>query len=297
MVPGLMSIVERYYGIWYAALTLLLVLLVFLGVGVDPRLEMGLLLLGVVVLGLPHGALDTVVARQAFGYRQWYSQTGFSLVYLLVAVAYALLWWWLPLLTLTSFLMLSAWHFGSDWENKAGWWAQLAYGLAVVCLPVVLQRPQVEAVFAALGVPDAGVLLPAMQVIGPVAGAVAILRAIGGGRAWRQDLAEIVTIVGSALVLPPLLYFVTYFCFLHSPRHLLAVARETGISGWSPLLRAAGPAVAVSAGGGLLAWWLLPRASEQAGLLVVVFVGLAALTLPHMALAWLTQRERARRLA
>jgi Brp/Blh family beta-carotene 15,15'-monooxygenase len=87
--------------------------------------------------------------------------------------------------------------------------------------------------------------------------------------------------------LPPLLFFVLYFCGLHSPRHLIQAAR-----GVSPRLALATGALFTgrAIGAGSLAWLATPGPGIEAKLLRVTFVGLAALTVPHMLLIELGRR-------
>ncbi len=199
---------ERHGSALYFVLSSLLILVALTVNGIE-GFSLMLLVPGVVLLGLPHGAMDTVIAPRALGHWRFYSQTRFTILYLLIAILYALLWWVWPTTTLASFLILSAWHFGSDWEAKASSWACAGYGLAVVCLPAVWHRAEVAQVFTALGAPESGFLLDVMGGVGPVAGAATILRGVMGGRSWRKELAESVMTVASALALPP---FCTLLC-------------------------------------------------------------------------------------
>jgi beta-carotene 15,15'-dioxygenase len=290
MVQSLMGWVERQQGGIYLAVTLLLVLCSRLSIRGSEAATMLILVLGVVFLGLPHGALDTQVGPRTFGGWRHYSQWLFSLVYVSISALYGLIWWWQPTATLISFLILSAWHFSSDWESTRSWVAKLGYGVTVVSLAAVAHREAVGQIFLALGTRQTGLLLEVMAFLGPMAALVGFLGLWQSG-SRSQNYIELSTIVVSALVLPPLLYFVAYFCFLHSPRHLFVTARGLGIERWSDLLRSVGPAVAVSVAGGVAAWVLLPAGASEARLLQVVFIGLAVLTLPHMLLTWVSRAD------
>jgi Brp/Blh family beta-carotene 15,15'-monooxygenase len=95
-----------------------------------------------------------------------------------------------------------------------------------------------------------------------------------------------------ALVLPPLVYFVAYFCFLHSPRHLIEAARLVGIGSPEQVIVRALPITCVTVIGAMIAVYLLPSMPLSTATIQVVFIGLAALTVPHMLLVERIARHR-----
>ena len=206
------------------------------------------------------------------------------LAYAGCAVLFALFWRFAPPWGLVIFLGISAAHFSTDWEERGILLTRLAYGLAIVTLPAVLHREQVRAIYLALGNATPGALLDASRWLAPVAAMVALLAA---GRQWRlrrRDLLETLAILAAGLWLTPLLFFACYFCLLHSPRHLFATAREQGLRNGAAIVRSVAPAtIATMLAGGLL-FRSMPAVSAQGNLLQVVFIGLAALTVPHMLL-------------
>ena len=121
-----------------------------------------------------------------------------------------------------------------------------------------------------------------------------LLLCLDYGRLNRGMLAELLLLVAAAALLPPLWYFVLYFCALHSPRHLLAEFRR--LSG--PQRRYAALTLLVTT----LAALLIAAASgvhlqqfyESVNVMLypLVFIGLAALTVPHMCLLeWAGRRS------
>ncbi|MFW5654207.1 MAG: Brp/Blh family beta-carotene 15,15'-dioxygenase, partial [Roseicyclus sp.] len=82
-----------------------------------------------------------------------------------------------------------------------------------------------------------------------------------------------------------LAYFFVFFCGLHSVRHMQEVARVLGLDWRESLRRVLWPTLAtlaLLAAAGLL---LVRRdVSLDASLMQVVFIGFAALTVPHMLL-------------
>ncbi len=104
-------------------------------------------------------------------------------------------------------------------------------------------------------------------------------------RAAPWVAVEYALLVATALVTPPLIYFVIYFCLLHSPRHFLLTADQLSLT---PLqgLRAAWPilvaTLAITALGAISLAVFTP--AFEPATLQIVFIGLAALTVPHMRL-------------
>ena len=117
-------------------------------------------------------------------------------------------------------------------------------------------------------------------------------------RDWLTAL-EITAVSGLALLTPPLVAFTVFFCGMHSARHILRTADYSGrsevrllaVAALLPMLGV----LAASAG----AWYFLQDTALDARVIQIVFVGLAALTVPHMALVervrfsgWLKAAER-----
>lgn len=242
-------------------------------------------LIGVAVLGLPHGALDPLIARRA---RLWTGPVGFAVfnaIYIVIAALVAVIWHVAPPAALVGFLLISAWHFSGDWFSRAALVARLATGLALLSLPSVLHAETVSEIYAVLAGPASAHIVQGQQMLaGPAAllslGMAGCMRPVR----WRAVI-EISLAFLIALALPPLVFFLVYFCALHSPRHLLG--HVAALSRVTPSRRLAlyiliytSGALAFMAGG-----YLILQASGVAfdqAVLRIVFIGLAALTVPHM---------------
>jgi Brp/Blh family beta-carotene 15,15'-monooxygenase len=106
----------------------------------------------------------------------------------------------------------------------------------------------------------------------------------------RRDLVEFVAIVAGALLLEPLVFFTCYFSLLHSPRHLLETARELGLITFHSIARKSLPILIATILLGLLFYANLHGASMSGRIEMTVFIGLAALTVPHMLLETVATR-------
>ena len=259
-----------------------------------------LALLAVVVIGLPHGAMDAAVAL-SLGYRGMVRLLTFLVVYTLTALAVVMFWLAFPSLSLALFLLISMVHFGlGDTESSspgAGhslerWVQALAHGgLVVVAIPYFHQA-DVAAIFSILGAVPGMIwpILDAMAYAWLAVGAAYALLAMRR-RHLRFGLTEWVCLLVLMALMPPLAGFALYFCCVHTPRHVRRILRSLAAS--SPPLPvykttvgltlatwlAGGVCLALLSGGASFSEASLPEASLQ-----VVFIGLAALTVPHMIL-------------
>jgi len=126
---------------------------------------------------------------------------------------------------------------------------------------------------------------------------------VGAAFALRRrptDALEILLAATLALVAPPLVFFVLYFCALHSARHLRhGFAEERGGGRLALLITVVYTVVPILAVGILTAVFagdFAPGGSLASDWIIrLVFIGLAALTVPHMmviAVSELRQRRQ-----
>ena len=251
--------------------------------------ELAFLALAVLLLGTPHGALDGREARVWLRPKLGSSWAApFVAGYLGLAAATLLLWFAAPLLALAAFLTLSVWHFGSHDSPSRGPVPVLVRGSIPPVLAAAAHPTETGALFTLLageGGDATAALLGGPLLLLWLAGAAATLL-LERGAAAR---AELLLLAALFVLAPPLIAFALYFGLLHSPR-ALAASRRPGES-WAAMLRAALPwslaAVALA-----LPLWLLfrPELGEGPALVRTLFWWLSALTVPHMALHWLSRR-------
>jgi Brp/Blh family beta-carotene 15,15'-monooxygenase len=289
----MMEVAERWYGRIFVSVIGLLVLTVLMGQQLSSTAALVVLVVGVVLLGLPHGALDPLVARKAFVGRR-YTTIVFYAIYLVLVLAYWLLWNRYPTVGLSFFLLIAALHFGSDWESRGSFVTRCAYGLAIVTLPVLRFPSEVASIYAMLGTSNAAALITMSRILAPAAVGIA---AVGAALQFRQrwsDALELLSIASGALLLQPLVFFSCYFALLHSPRHLLDTAQGLGMTSLKRIYLATLPVLLATLLLAGLAYWLLPHIGMAARVVRIVFIGLAALTVPHMLLDVIAEAERKR---
>ena len=249
--------------------------------------QSGLIILAtlILLLGVPHGAFDTIFAYRLYDLRKPTDWMLFAMIYLLLAAVVVAVWWWAPMGFLILFLLISAAHFSGDPEEGTPHATRILYGGSVLLLPALFHSEEMAQLFGLLvGNEPALLLMPWIKLIAwiwlPCVALGVILLA------WSDWLGpmEIASVVLLSVAAPPLIAFTLFFCGMHSARHILRTIDYSGslsrrLLALSALLPMIGVAV-VSA----LAWWFLKGKSLDERLIQIVFVGLAALTVPHMAL-------------
>ncbi len=268
--------------------------------------QLALISLPVATLGVMHGALDPWVAdrlllvRSGARHRVWFIHC-----YLAVMAMVVTMWVFTPLMTLTTFLLISIWHFGQQDAAAIGSrddpLAILVTGSIPVLTPVVAHPDQVAVIFDWLVGLDPVETAPLLSwLLNPVIAlwlvgfAMLVSRKVLFGEPGLGRCLTMIAIVLSAMILlPPLIAFAAYFCLLHSFGHLLELHathegpwRRWDLQDWA---RRLWPATIAAAFSGLIAWWLITALDPQAlasreALARVIFCGLAALTVPHVIL-------------
>ena len=287
----MIAVAERWYGRVFIATTVLLLCAALLGYQLSPNATLAVLVAGVIFLGLPHGALDPMVARKAFTGQRGYTTAIFYVGYLVLVLGYWVLWNRFPTLGLSSFLLIAAFHFGSDWESRGNYLTRCAYGCVIVTLPSLRFPAEVVSIYGMLGTEHASGLVALSKVLAPVVVVIALIGAVLQFQRHRNDFFELLTITTGAFLLPPLVFFTCYFTLLHSPRHLLETAEGLGMTSLRRIYQATLPVLLATLLLGGIAYGLLPHIGIDARLLRIVFIGLAALTVPHMLLDTLAQTE------
>lgn len=290
----MMEFADHWYSRIFICIIGLLVMMAFTGRQLSPSAALFVLVAGVIFLGLPHGALDPEVARRAFASAR-YSTITFYAAYLTLVFVYWLLWNRLPTTGLIFFLIISAFHFGSDWGSRGSLVTRCAYGLAIVSLPSLRFPSEVASIFTMLGTSHAMGLVELSKIVAPAAVCIA---AIGAGSQFRQrksDAVELLTILAGAVSLQPLVFFTCYFSLLHSPRHLFETAQALEMASLKSIFRATLPVMMATLLLAGLAYSRLAHLGIATSVLRIVFIGLAALTVPHMLLDTAAEVESKRR--
>lgn len=246
----------------------------------------------ILCLGVPHGAFDIAVLR-----RRWSAPGQFILVKLLLsyvglAIFVVASWTIAPGLCLAVFLLISAYHFSGDWPMFHKTNVRCIAGLALLSATTLFHEAQVGDIFALLASRDSAIFLAqALNLLSLLLLALAGASLVVSGRSVLCEMAEYASVVAAAVWLPPMTFFVLYFCLVHSIRHTVEVRRELFDVPIRELILRSAPYALVAIVGTLAAGLLIARYGIGLDLLSAVFIALAALTVPHMVLVEQTRRS------
>jgi Brp/Blh family beta-carotene 15,15'-monooxygenase len=239
----------------------------------------------ILVLGVPHGALDLIFARQLHRVRTPLGWAAFGAAYAAFGLAVVGVWSVAPVTFLVCFLLISAVHFSGDPAVGTRIVSRVAYGGAVIFLPTLLHADAVSRLFTLLSGPQASDAVTSWLSLAaaPWLAGLMVCAAFEARRSWQTGL-ELLAVGLLAVFAPPLIAFAIFFCAMHSGRHILrTIVYARPMKLWSVLGTGIIPMALVLAGS-ILGWLLLDGRAFDAKLVQLIFVGLAALTVPHMAL-------------
>jgi len=270
---------------------------------------LGILALAVIA-GLPHGAFDVYIA-QRLGQWQTPAQLAIWLLrYVLMSALVIVFWLLIPIAGLAIFLLISALHFGRDHYERSYLFAT-SMGLVILGLPMLFHGAEVALIFSYLLLTESQAqLLVQLFALLAIVGLVIIIV----GLSWRNFMLHQESLVSKSVaeyfsVLPklpiadfcgfvaalaigsyafhPLLYFALFFALSHSPMHMRTQwaqlhqqQRKSAIAVLC-VLTLVPLAVAAVIGTIMTVAW-----SER--IVALVFIGLAALTMPHV---WLLEQQ------
>jgi beta-carotene 15,15'-dioxygenase len=243
----------------------------------------------IALLGVPHGAFDALFGQRLYDLRRAINRVLFAVAYVSLGALVIALWWIFPLIFLVAFLLITIMHFSADPLPGTRWISRLLHGGAIIVLPNLWHAEEVLALFRFLVYRDADgeallQLSAALQWLALPWLAALLACALYELRASLRVSTELLAVAAVAVVVPPLLAFATFFCAMHGSRHVLRTLDYAGDDALRPLLRSVGWAMLVVAAGAVAAFFMQSDTAVDARLVKIVFVGLAALTVPHMLL-------------
>ena len=273
----------RFQGLAFSALAWLSLVAILGLPRLDAQVQLVVLSPVILLLGVPHGALDIVFVRQLTNVRSAAGWGLFTLAYLAAAASVVVLWWFAPGFFLAAFLLVSAFHFSGDPEGETPALFRMLYGGAVIFCPLTLHAVEVSRIFASLaGMPAAQAIVAALQwAAWPWVAAIG-LAAIAGARRAPARSIELGSLTALLTFAPPLIGFTIFFCGMHSARHVLRTRDYCSTGTLRPLLRIAAWPMLATVAGVAIAWRLSDGKPLDMRLAQLLFVGLAALTVPHM---------------
>jgi Brp/Blh family beta-carotene 15,15'-monooxygenase len=275
----------KLQGLAFSALAWLVIVSIPWLPRVDTQIQLMVLSPVILLMGVPHGALDIVFARQIAGVRSITGWSLFAMAYVAAATMVVGVWWIAPGFFLAAFLLISAFHFSGDPEGKTPALFRMLYGGAPIICPLALHAVEVSELFAHLaGIPAAQVIVAALEWAAWPWVVAICLATILGVRQESVRSIELASVAALLTLAPPLIGFTLFFCGMHSARHVLRTRNCSNGETLRSLMRIAGWPMTITVAGVAIAWWLSDGTPLDLRLTQILFVGLAALTVPHMIL-------------
>jgi beta-carotene 15,15'-dioxygenase len=276
----------RFQSVAFLLASLATVLVSILAPRLPQTLELFIVAVCIVLLGVPHGALDTVFARRRFSLSTRLGWCRFLLVYVALIASVILLWHLAPTLFLVGFLSISGAHFSGDPISGTPPILRTLQGGGLLFLPTIRHRNELTDLYGLLVGSDAATTVVSWLSIAawPWLPALVVCAAICFPKAKLASL-ELIAAGCLSLIASPLLAFTVYFCLMHSARHIVRTYAYAESAKYRNVFTSAIAPMLGVVGCGVVAWYVFDDRLMHTALIVqVLFVGLAALTVPHMAL-------------
>jgi Brp/Blh family beta-carotene 15,15'-monooxygenase len=238
--------------------------------------------LALLLIGLPHGALD--IERLKSARRTGWNETLalFAIYLSLAGLTYAS-WHFAPVLAMTLFLACAVLHFGEDWLAMDDPLLALGTAAALLAAPALLHKEELRSILAVVtGETQGALLAEIMRALAPVAIGLTVVGMLGLVRSGRPRQAACCALLLAGMILaPPLAGFALFFCCYHSPLHLHEAWHSLTTSRGGRLL-VGGALTAASVGIAVLLAGAQWRGSLPPSLVAATFMTFSVLTVPHM---------------
>ena len=249
-------------------------------------------LFSILFIGIPHGAFDGAISITLGYTKKLRLQLYFILTYILVSGVVIILWYFLPVITLILFILTSIFHFGCgdlDWnKSKFYFIGGYVHGCLIVLGIIFLNKIEVNSFFEILSGDQLSLLWTSLY-LGLFLWIIAITyiclnySKINISNNYIKLVLSISLVV---LLLPPLPAFAIYFCLIHSFHHIRRTLPilEDFMKKQKAIFLMIIFSILSWVGCGIAFYYLSNLNTYPDTIIKVTFIGLAALTFPHMIL-------------
>lgn len=265
--------------------------------------QIAFLVFSLILLGIPHGALDLYIDEHLATNKAKYRYARFFRIYLVNMLGYSLVWYFFPNLALGIFILITAYHFGEiDWIGYTHTFFQKTmYTLLGLGWILFLLSKNVELaiqVFMKMGNTSlqpstyrsiANFVYPASFVLILV---LLLLSFVFASRLFENKkqvgylVAQTAILILSNLVLPLWLCFAFYFGVWHSilsfDKIRINFKYPNTIQSWKTMLFKALPFSFVAWFGIIYIIILTSNSQDNTRIFSILFVGISVLALPHL---------------
>lgn len=278
-------------------------------------IQYALLILGTLIIGIPHGATDDHIFQQTGLQDQWLNNWfSFYGLYILMAALYGGLWYVWPSASLAFFLLISIYHFGQSQlfyiDTKYFWLFKfpfyLFWGGYVLFLPLIFSYDEALPIIQELIGFQPLNLDKVSELALPIAALLLVLNLsfltganwMGnlGKRSYLQEVLNLGVLGLLAYTTPLFVAFITYWALWHSFNSMIEITtfltrsvQKLDVKGFYK--RALPLSVITFIGIGLI-FWLTQSHGSRESMIAIFFIIIAAVTLPHTLLMDVLYKEK-----
>ena len=250
-----------------------------------------ILLVLVAIFGLPHGALDTMLAKK---FKIYYNTIGFilfNLTYLTIGLVVFLFWNAFPILTLYLFLLISSYHFSEDWRANTTLYERLFLGFGVINLPLFFHSEEVNIIYEYITNNNIAIYAKIQFYFASINFLFLVFLAFKKIKVINLSL-QISIIIIFSYALEPIYFFLSYFCFFHSMKNykesLNYLQKENQVK--INIIVFLNTLITIFLG--IIFYIFFLKSFNPQNLGILIFIGLAALTVPHMLLKFIISKRK-----
>ncbi len=261
-----------------------------------------LLIIALIILGVPHGAMDLYIERKNI--KQ--DESGYNWVlikYVLNIIVYATAWYFFPLISLVFFILITAYHFGEiDWMGKTTLWKhRIAYfilGLSWILYFLSINIKSALKIFTYVGGSNIAesTWINISEVVSVSSLSILILLHIilffaknsfyNKASDYYFSLLQFGILLCichfSALWIGFGFYFGCWHSILSFDKIRMHFEWKNDYENWSKLLKMAMPFSVMAWIGMLFVMFMFFKSTNQTSLITLLFITLSVLTLPHL---------------
>tara|TARA_Y100000768_G_scaffold382621_1_gene363323 strand:- start:2876 stop:3790 length:915 start_codon:yes stop_codon:yes gene_type:complete len=265
----------------------------FLNLTVDSSTSIFIALILISTIGIYHGAFD-INKGSHICKKLNLKPYKFNLVYILLSLTIVVLWAYFPISLITVFLLLSAHHFGSEeylyYKFKSNLIPSVLRGFLVLILPITFHFNETIYIFKTINIRLENPAIFALE-SNYIVLAVIIFANFIFSLSKQSNIQfnriminmDMFILVLLNYLIEPLAAFTIYFCFLHSARNIYKVdntLRKSILSSNKQVLNISYLTCLIFL---IVFSTLYMLADLSASAYNTIFIGLAALTFPHIA--------------
>jgi len=274
------------------------------------QLTLPILLLSVFIIGIPHGAIDHIMATELYGLKNSLKDhLLFYASYLFIMLLIAVLWIYAPIAGMTLFLLISIYHFGqADMEDflhssAPNYLWYILRGILIIGLivfsdptttyPIISEAIRMDLLTFEEFMPDASLSVLVILTLYTLFVMWGFLQSH-----FHQNLrfiADSALVAGLIVITGPLIGFAIYFALWHSIGHVNEMkeffeSKRKSLS-FFEFYKKATPFTLVSLLGLLMLYGINQFLQLEGEFITLMFILISVLTLPHLFIADKMYRE------